>query len=62
MSSRMISWAATGPVSSSRTVFAGLRIDPKREKGTANPFEVHELRKLGYTTRNCLEASRDAVG
>src|SRR5690242_2191901 len=27
---------------------AGPRSDPKREKGTASPFAVHELRKLGY--------------
>jgi hypothetical protein len=40
----------------------GPRIDPKREKGTASPFGVDELRKVGDSARNCLEAEANAVG
>jgi hypothetical protein len=39
-----------------------LRIDPKREKGTASPFDVDELRKVGDSARNCLEAKANTVG
>jgi hypothetical protein len=40
----------------------GLRIDPKGEKGTTSPFDVNELRKVGDSARNCLEAEANAVG
>ena len=53
---------SSGPSEFQPYWLTGLRIDPKREKGTASPFHLDELRKLSDSARNCLEAETNTVG